>query len=254
MNLTTSEKAIRSFLDQSDTVIFVGSGLSIWSGLPTWETILRNLIDIAASKGAPTQIAEEALANKQLLEAADALQLTPLEIANSLRHRMGFATAQPHEIHSLLVQLGPQRFVTTNYDSLIEQQLGRDGKLGSFRTVTSRQVAELADIVKASADEFIFKPHGDLGDADSIVIATRDYERVMASESSQIRRSLETLLVTRPILFLGYGLRDPDTGLVLRTVHERYLGNIGHFMAVVPDATEEHRSYWWDRYRIRVLP
>jgi hypothetical protein len=110
----------------------------------------------------------------------------------------------------LLVRLGPQRFVTTNYDNLIEQQLGLDGRLGPFRTVTSRQVAEIADIMKASANSFIFKPHGDLADAESIVLASRDYDRLIAGETSEVKRALEIILVTRPALFLGYGLRaDP---------------------------------------------
>lgn len=252
MTVDHTESALRLFLDQPDAVIFVGSGLSLWSGLPTWEALLKKLIEIAEEKNRPTQLAREGLANRQLLEAADALQLTRLEIANAMRGPLGFSSAAPSEAHSLLVRLGPKRFVTTNYDSLIEQQLGLDGSLGQFRTVTSRQTAELADIVKASSDAFIFKPHGDLSDAESIVLATRHYDEIISGETNTIRRTLETLLVTRPILFLGYSLRDPDTSLVLRTLRERYLGNIGHFAAVIPDATEEHKTHFWDRYRIQI--
>jgi hypothetical protein len=246
------ETILRSFLDQPDVVVFVGSGLSSWSGLPTWDTLLSKLIEVAAKKGSSTQLAQEALANKQLLDAADALPLTPVEIANALRDALGFAAAKPHEVHSLLLRLGPRRFVTTNYDNLIEQQLGLTGALGTYRVVMSRQVAELADIVKASADNFVFKPHGDIADADSIVLSTRDYDRLIAGDTNAVRQVLEILMVTRPILFLGYGLRDPDTRLILRTLHDRYLGNIGHFMAVFADASEDHKNYFWDHYRIRI--
>lgn len=253
MTTNADDVAIRAFLDQPDVVIFVGSGLSIWSGLPDWETLIRKLIDLSAAKGSPTKVAEEAFAARQLLEAADALRLTPNEIAQALRNSFGFSSAKPHEIHSLLVNLGPKRFITTNFDSLIEQELGLQGRLGTFRTVTSRQIAELADIVKASADEFVFKPHGDLSDADSIVLTSRDYERLIGSESNLVRRALETILVTRPILFIGYGLRDPDTSLVLRTLNDRYVGNVGHFVAILGNATDEHKVYWWDRFRIRIF-
>ncbi|MGO8914825.1 MAG: SIR2 family protein [Stellaceae bacterium] len=248
----TTRTALRQFLDQADASIFVGSGLSLWSGLPTWEELIRKLIDVAAAKGATTKISEEALASKQLLDAADALQLTPLEIAGTLWNELGFALAKPHEIHSLVVRLGPQRFITTNYDTLLEQQLGLDGRLGRFRTVTGRQVAELADIMKARSDLFIFKPHGDIADADSLVLASRDYERIIGGHANEVGRTLGTLLVTRPVLFLGYGLRDLDTSLVLRTIRDRYLGNVSDFVAVIADATEEHRNYWWDRFRIRI--
>ena len=93
MALNTSEAALRDFLDQPDAVIFVGSGLSLWSGLPKWDVLLRKLIDIAAKKGLSTQLAEEALANKQLLDAADALQLSQLDIANALRGPLGPSTS-----------------------------------------------------------------------------------------------------------------------------------------------------------------
>jgi SIR2-like domain len=248
-----SHLALRAFLDQPDAVIFVGSGLSRWAGLPTWEDLIARLIDLAETKNISVRVAREALDNNQLLECADALPLTPIEVAEALRIPLGFAKATPHNVHSLLTRLGPHRFVTTNYDSLIEQQLGLDGALGRFRVVTNRQVAELADIMKASADHFVFKAHGDVSDAESIVLASRDYERVFIGDNNHTRWALETLLVTRPILFLGYGLRDPDTNLVLRTLRDRYRGNIGHFMAIVADAAPEHQDYWWDRYRIRVV-
>lgn len=115
--------ALRAFLNQPDTLLFVGSGLSLWSGIPGWRTIIERLVAAAEEKGARTGIATQALASGNLLEAADALQLTASEIAHEMRTRLGFSTATPHEIHALLTRLGPQRFVTTNYDTLIEQQL-----------------------------------------------------------------------------------------------------------------------------------
>jgi len=245
--------ALRAFLAQPDTVIFVGSGISSWSGLPNWSTLIRGLIDVAVLKGNRTGIAEKLFANGQLLEAADALPLTPLEIASALRESFGFASARPHEIHSLITRLGPNRFITTNYDTLLEQQLGLDGKLGSFRTVTSKQLAELADIVKASADNFIFKPHGDISSGEAIVLSSEHYEQIILGERNIVRNCLETILVTRPAMFVGYGLRDPDTSLVLRTLRDRFLGNVSHFAAIVADATAEETDYWWQRYRIRIF-
>ena len=248
----TTATIVRSFLDQPDVAIFVGSGLSVWSGLPTWEKLLAVLIEIAAKRGSSVQLAQEALASKQLLDAADALPLAPIEITNALRDVLGFSAAEPHEVHSLLLKLGSRRIVTTNFDHLIEQALGLSGALGSFRVVAPRQLAELADIVKASADNFLFKPHGDMDDANSLVLASRDYDRLIAGETNDIRRTLEVLMVTRPILFLGYGLRDPDTRLILRTLHDRYLGNIGHFMGIFADVTDEYKAHYWERYRIRI--
>ncbi|MGF1630117.1 MAG: SIR2 family protein [Kiloniellaceae bacterium] len=253
MQKASSIDVLRAFLDRPDTVIFVGSGLSAWSGLPSWTALIQQLIGVARTKGARTSLAERFLAEGQLLDAADALQLTATEIAQALRTNVGSEKAKPHKIHSYLTNLGPQRFVTTNYDSLIEQQLGLEGRLGEFRIIAGTQTADFADLIKASSDRFVFKPHGDISNAESIVLSTRDYERVILGHRNLVRNALETLLVTRPVLFLGFGLRDPDTGLVLRALRDRYLGSVADFLAIVPDVGEEEASYWWDRYRIRLI-
>lgn len=175
------ERPLLGVLTHPDTVLFVGSGISVWSGLPSWNTLLSGLIAACERRGRSALLAQDALARGDLLDSADKLadQITPLEIASTLREELGFAKARPHEIHELIANLGPERFVTTNFDSLIEQQLGLQGRLGGFRTVTNRQVAELADIQKASANHFIFKPHGDLSEAESLVLSSTQYDRIL---------------------------------------------------------------------------
>src|SRR6266852_2809554 len=164
MSLHQNERPLLDVLTHSDTVLFVGSGISTWSNLPNWNQLLAGLMTTCERRGGNTMLARDALARGDLLDAADKLAdiMTSLEMASTMREQLGFGKARPHEIHRLLTSLGPERFVTTNFDSLIEQQLGLEGRLGEFRTVTNRQVAELADIQKASANRFIFKPHGDL--------------------------------------------------------------------------------------------
>jgi hypothetical protein len=245
--------ALAEFLDQDDAALFVGSGISLWSGLPSWSALIHALISHAAALSMPVGMAQSALREGRLMDAADALDLSSLEIANVLRQRLGFNTAKPHRIHELLLRLGPRRFITTNYDTLIEQQLGVLGDLGEYRTVTGNRLAEMADMLKASADKFIFKAHGDIGDAATMILSARDYERVMLGGPNLIRQALETLLVSRPILFLGYGLHDPDLNLVLRSLNDAYRGNIHHLFAIVGNLSEEERDYWWRRFRIRAF-
>jgi hypothetical protein len=252
-SLEETAAQISEFVRQPDAVIFVGSGISTWSGLPDWTTLLLNLVQEAEAKGRRTSMAFSALQHGQLLEAADAIDLTPSERVNALRISLRGDTAEPHRIHSLVTALGPKRFVTTNFDMLIEQQLQADGVWRNFRFVTASRIAEMADIIKASADRFVFKVHGDLTDAGSIVLSSRDYERLMLGQGTLVRQCLQTILLTRPVLFIGYGLRDPDLSLVLRSLTDQFLGNISHFAAIVPDAGEEERDYWWSRFRIRVF-
>jgi SIR2-like domain len=170
-----------------------------------------------------TLLARDALARGDLLDAADKLTeaMTPLETATALREGLGFAKSRPHEIHQLLTSLGPERFVTTNFDSLIEQQLGLEGRLGEFRTVTNRQVAELADIQKASANRFIFKPHGDLPASLNLNEISRTHTIVLIIDSldempteyldsGQWRSKLELLVSDLQKVCVQFGTRRAD--------------------------------------------
>jgi hypothetical protein len=255
MSRHDNERPLLDVLTHSDSVLFVGSGLSTWSGLPNWSQLLSGLMAACERRNGSTRLARDALARGDLLDAADKLAdvMTPLEMAITLQKDLGFAKSRPHEIHRLLTNIGPERFVTTNFDSLIEQQLGLEGRLGEFRTVTNRQVAELADIQKASANRFIFKPHGDLAEAESLVLSSTQYDRILLGSANLVRPVLETLFVSRPILFIGYGLRDPDMMLLLRSLKERYNGNAGEFWAIVADASDELADYWWRQHRIRIV-
>ena len=255
MLLTPHERPLLEIIRRPDAVLFVGSGLSVWSGLPSWSQLLLRLIEDAETRAHRTRLARDAYATGDLLDAADKLAdvMTPLEMVSVMRETLGFADARPHAVHALLTRLGPERFVTTNYDTLIEQQLGLEGRLGAYRTVASRQVAELADIQKASADRFIFKPHGDIADSQGLVLSSTHYSRILLGSSNPLRSVLETLFASRPIIFIGYGLRDPDTMLVLRSLNERYLGSAGEFWAVMADADEELADYWHRQHRVRLV-
>jgi len=134
MPLTPQERPLLEVIRHPDTLLFVGAGLSTWSGLPTWNRLLFRLIEDAERRGSRTRLARDAYAAGDLLDAADKLAdvMTSSEMVSVMRKDLGFADARPQPVHALLTRLGPERFVTTNYDSLIEQQLGLEGRLGDL--------------------------------------------------------------------------------------------------------------------------
>ena len=42
---------IRQILKRDDTILFVGSGLSTWSGLPSWKKLIEELAEFVQSAG-----------------------------------------------------------------------------------------------------------------------------------------------------------------------------------------------------------
>src|SRR5580765_5537318 len=47
---------LKSALKQEDTIIFVGSGISCWSGLPSWTGLLNELADLLQKSGRDAEL------------------------------------------------------------------------------------------------------------------------------------------------------------------------------------------------------
>lgn len=112
-------------LNEPETVVFVGSGVSRWSGLPSWEGMISELIEFLEVNGKNADLVRDELKNGELLQAASYAfdQLTQQQIGEFIRQSCNYGTAKPHEIHRKIVELGPTSFVTTNYDNLLEEAL-----------------------------------------------------------------------------------------------------------------------------------
>jgi hypothetical protein len=117
--------------------------------------------------------------------------------------------AQPGAAHHAIVALNAPLVITTNYDKLFE--IADQSPTRAIYT-GKRGTDALADIRRKSL--VLFKVHGTVDDADSIVLTLDEYERAQADEA--YRRVLSYLLIDRTFLFVGYAMSDPqDLDLLL---------------------------------------
>ena len=61
---------LKKILKQEDTVLFIGSGVSLWSGLPSWSALIKELIMFLKSNGMDSTLTEQELKRGDLLQAA----------------------------------------------------------------------------------------------------------------------------------------------------------------------------------------
>jgi SIR2-like domain len=112
---------------------------------------------------------------------------------------------------------------------------------------------ELADIMSARSSHFIFKPHGDLNDVSSIVLTREQYRTLTPiGERRSVLDTLKTLLVTRPVLYVGFGLRDPDFIYLRDLLLNIYQGAVRDHWAIMPDVGDEEVDYWRNQYGIKL--
>jgi hypothetical protein len=177
--------------------------------------------------------------------------LTKPQFAEFIREACHIGKALPHEIHKKIVQLGPTCFITTNYDQLLEESLRACHPSSYFRVVTNKQITETADIIQARATSFVFKPHGDVADSDSIILSREQY-RVLHGDKRHILAALETLLISRPVVFIGFGLRDLDFLYIKDILANIYKGGACDHYALMADVSDQEREYWRRNYGIHI--
>jgi hypothetical protein len=248
---------LKKILAQSDTIIFVGSGISLWSGLPTWSGMIEELAKFLERGTGSADLVRAEAKKGDLLQAASYGfdKLTKQQIGEFIREACRYGRARPHEIHRKIVSLGPRCFITTNYDDLIEQSL-REWQPDRFYRppVTNRQLTETAEIVHARAIDFIFKPHGDAADSESIILTREQYRRLLPQgEYQSALESVKLLLASRPVLYLGFGLRDPDFVYVRDLLANTYKGGVRDHYAIMADVQEQEIDYWRRNYGIHLV-
>jgi hypothetical protein len=109
LTLADKEKELARILDMRDAVIFVGSGLSVWSGLPSWANLIERLVAfVEARTGSPQTAARRCFMSHDFLVAADHLlrRIRRVELGEFLNNDLAFADARPHRVHELLANLG----------------------------------------------------------------------------------------------------------------------------------------------------
>ncbi len=113
---------LKQVLKQSDTILFIGSGISAWSGLPYWAEAIEELAQVLEDSGADPDVVRAEAKRGDLLQAASYGfdKLTKQQIGEFIRHVCRYGEARPQEIHRKIISLGPRFYITTNYDDLIE--------------------------------------------------------------------------------------------------------------------------------------
>lgn len=250
-------KEIENVLRQEDTVLFVGSGLSRWAGLPSWQALIEELAQYLEQHSINANLVRSEASSGDLLQAASYGfdKLTKPQIGDFIRLACRYGKAHPHEIHEVLVKLGPRCFITTNYDDLIEQSLRLWQPDRFYRpAVTNRQLTETAGIMYARATDFIFKPHGDAADSESIILTREQYRDLLPQgERYAALDALKTLLVSRPVLYLGFGLKDPDFLFLRDLLANTYKGATRDHYAIMSDVGDAETEYWKRNYGIHLL-
>ncbi|MEM1347783.1 MAG: SIR2 family protein [Myxococcota bacterium] len=182
---------------QDELVLFLGSGVSVGAGLPTWGDFLRQLA------GDPEQSLELDWRDMGQLGYGDQARI--LERGFGSKEVMGAAIAQRMYrrnyslAHALLAAMPTKQTITTNYDTLFEDASRHIGRM--IRTLPYEPVA--------AGWRWILKMHGCINHPDDIVVTREDYMRY-AERRNALAGIVQALLLTKHMLFVGFSLEDDN--------------------------------------------
>jgi hypothetical protein len=215
---------------QGHLALFLGAGVSVPAGLPTWDGLLAELMegDDAGSVGQLKKL--PALDQAQVLEKR--VKNFGARVAEITRR-----ASRPSLGHALLAGLGCTEVVTTNYDQLYESAAAATGQPA---------VSLLPWSVATPGHPWVLKMHGDVDHVGSIVLTRRHFVRYDA-DTRPAGSLLQSLLLTRHLLVVGASLNDDNVSRLAHEVDEfrrthNLSGTFGTFLDV--DGLSARRELW----------
>lgn len=230
-------------VDRHAAALFVGAGLSMQAGLPSWNALIGPL---AAEIGAQTLTDMPLVA--EYYEQNGAGQRPTLE------HRLLTelsAVIKPSPAHELTTRLRVAEIWTTNFDPLLELSEP------SAAVVNSDSEAS----VIGTGQPVIVKMHGGFHfTADGPkwqerpVITRGDFERY-ESVRPRTWAMLQASYLTRTMLFLGLSFEDPNIELLLRLARRQDTKSGNRHLAVLrrPDGATRPDDFRQHQLRVRDL-
>jgi hypothetical protein len=197
-----------------DTILFVGSGVSVPAGLPSWWMLVSWLRDYTLKMGGHVDAANIFLQENDLIKASSALTSELGEQGKSLTDFFNedekcaiFRSAEPQQIHKLIANLPTYSLITPNYDLLLEKTYEMQGR--EIQVVHKTEKEYLNQIKRNKLKDYIYKYHGCITRPEHIVLDYKQYNAEIHGLSVDAE-CLKNLIQSKTFIFIGAGLEDPD--------------------------------------------
>jgi len=251
-------KDLLNSIKNEKCALFVGAGLSMNAGYPSWNDLIKKLTELGQKQNIFSKDKAAELmklnneSNKQLLVAQELYDEFGRSSFESELARIFHEKHDPSDVHLELPRIPFNLVVTTNYDQLIENAYAKiDGSIPKI--YTHQDAADFSDALWRGSF-FILKAHGDVNRKSSIVLTQKDYRTIIHSAPGY-RAVLSAIFTTKSILFIGASLTDPETELLLSFLHDAFHGSGQYHYALVPESqfSEIEANRWRKDYKVTCL-
>ena len=198
--MTPALEELSEKLAKGQVILFVGAGVSMSLGLPSYAALIRELGDHVGFDGPIFEGFGDylTLAEYYHLEMSGLLKLQR-HLQTSWKKSTKEVVGSP--VHRAIVELGCSLIYTTNFDGFLEQ--AHRGLNQRYRTIRSAK-----DLVDMPNDRIhIVKLHGDISSPSTMVFTETSYfERLSFEAPLDVKLRADAL--GKSLLFIGYSLSD----------------------------------------------
>lgn len=230
-------KSLIEKISKNKVVIFVGAGLSMQAGLPSWSRLIEVILDGIGDKEPKKDKFKDALVDEIL---------SPLEVLTKIESHKEFAieyldkeirsydSVKPTSVHAKLGMIS-SNIITTNYDCLLDESYPKYEKICYSNNY---KIAKLSDY-----KNYIFKIHGDIHEPDKCILFPSQYDSLYNDKVSSSVFELKKIISDKSVLFIGFSLSDPYINHVFDFISNVYSGFTPEHYII----TSENNGNWPSR-------
>lgn len=201
-------------INSGDCVLFVGSGASCSAGLPSWKSLVEQLIsqipdDLTDIENGHFERVKSKFKIGDMIKALDSIEqiIGRKGLEEKIAEIFSNATKNDTEVYKILASWPFKFFMTTNYDSLLIEYLEEN----EIPAIEKGNSEEEFVTIHSSVRNIVYKIHGDFSNPSTMVITSKDYAKLCSAEEfAYWREKMRAVFHMVPILIVGYSAEDPD--------------------------------------------
>ncbi len=219
-------------------ILFVGAGISKDSGYPLWREVIESFGDELYGK--------DKNYNFDYLKIPQYYYNTfgKIKYEEKILESFGNHDARPNPIHKQIDRIAPKHIITTNYDTLIEDQLNSG-------ILKYEIIKKDTDVPNSKLGNYIIKMHGDINER-NFVLKEDDYYNYNIN-FPVISQLIQSLIVNNTLLFIGYSLSDTTFNSIYRLISNQLGNNVNNAYMFTTDILNEFEVRYYDNLNIKVI-
>lgn len=219
MNINTQ---IIEAMQKDKLILFVGAGLSISKGYPTWNELIEKILNKLEENDDTYKHFIPLLSGGKMdaLQVLDIIKAKRKEVFEVLEDSIKIPIDDSNlKLHKKIGEIS-KKIITTNYDKLLETATG-------FSKITHSSEYNIASL--SDRDNFVFKIHGCIDEPDHCILFQEDYINLY-NETATVER-LKGFISDYTILFIGFSYSDPFVKSLFEHINKVYKGlSTKHFI------------------------